>query len=257
MSPPNSPGIQGLQFPADGGSDFNAISAIFRSMLSRVATSTLVKVVKCTNEGGVSPVGFVDIQPLINQVDGDGNAVPHGVIYGCPYSRMQGGGNAIILDPKPGDIGVAVFASRDIAGVIAKRAAANPGSNGRFRWSDGLYIGGMLNGTPTQWIRFSDDGIEIVSPTQVKLEAPDVRISCATLEIAATTSASVTTPIWTVNGNQHVTGSLVVDGGVLAEDALTVVGIANFNGGANVDSKSIGPAHTHNLSGGGHTLGVT
>ncbi len=209
-----------------------------------------------TNDGGVSPVGFVDVQPMINQVDGDGNAVPHGIIPNVPYSRLQGGANAVILDPEVGDIGVAVFASRSIASVIANRAPSNPSGNGSFRWSDAMYVGGMLNGTPTQYMRFSAAGIEIVSPTQVKLEAPDVRISCATLEIVATTSASVTTPTWKVNGNQETTGSLVVGGGTVLNDQLTVAGLANFNGGANVDEVPIGPAHRHDLPSGGQTLGV-
>ena len=255
-SPQNSAGIQGLQFPEDGGSDFNAIVSIVKSILSRIATTTLVQVKAVTNDGGVAAVGFVDIQPLINQVDGDGNAVAHGTIFGVPYQRAQGGANAIILDPQVGDIGIAVFASRDIGGVIAKRAAANPGSNGRFRWSDALYIGGVLNGVPTQWVRFSNEGIEIHSPTAIKLQAPVITIECETLSIDASTSATVTTPIWTVDGNQFNTGSVVVEGGVVLESALEVAGIANFDGGANVLSIPIGPSHEHNLTGGGHTLGV-
>ena len=178
------------------------------------------------------------------------------MIYGCPYQRAQGGANAVILDPEVGDIGIAVFASRDIAAVIANRKPSNPGSRGRFRMSDAMYIGGLLNGVPTQWVRFSAAGIEIVSPTQVKLEAPDVQISCATLEIAATTSASVTTPIWTVNGNQLNTGSLVVEGGVVLQDELAVAGLANMNGGLNVEEVPMDSTHRHDLPGGGETLGV-
>ena len=256
MSSPNAPAIRGLLRLEDSYSEFNATAAIFRSMLSRVATSTLVQVKKVTNDGGLAPVGFVDVQPMVNQVDGDGIAVPHGIIPNVPYSRLQGGANAVILDPEVGDIGVAVFASRSIASVIANRAPSNPSGNGRFRWSDALYVGGMLNGTPTQYMRFSPAGIEIVSPMQVKLEAPDVQISCATLEIVATTSASVTTPTWTVNGDQVNTGSLVVEGGVVLQDQLAVAGLANFNGGANVDEVPMGPDHEHGLAGGGHTLGV-
>lgn len=234
----------------DGNSPFNAQAAIVKSILSRIATSTLVQVLKVTNDGGVSPVGFVDLQPLVKQVDGDGNATDQPIIHACPYSRLQGGSNAIILDPQIGDIGVVVFASRDISGVVANRGPANPGTGGSFRWSDALYIGGMLNGTPTQYVRFSEEGIEIHSPTAVKLEAPDVQINCATLEIVATTSASITTPIWTVNGNQHNTGSVIVEGGVVLESSLVVAGISSLDGGATIDGKNMGPTHEHHLSSG-------
>lgn len=247
-SPQSSAGIQGLQFPEDGGSDFNAIVAIIKSILSRVATTTLVQVKKVTNDGGVAAVGFVDIQPMINQVDGDGNAVPHGTIFGVPYQRVQGGTNAVILDPQPGDIGIAVFASRDIAGVIAKRAAANPGSNGRFRWSDALYIGGVLNGVPTQWVRFSDDGIELHSPTAINLQAPTITLDCDTLTFNATTAVDVTAPIFTIHGAVNVTETLTA--------AVVEAPIVTVETTLTVASVPIGPTHEHNLTGGGHTLGV-
>ena len=172
--PPSTPGsgIQGLQTPSSGASEFNAMEFLVRSILSRVATTTLVKVKACTNTGGVSPVGFVDVMPLVNQIDGDGNAVPHGTIYRCPYMRIQGGANAVIIDPQPGDIGVAIFASRDISGVIANKGQANPASGRTFDMADGLYLGGFLNGTPTQFVAFSDGGITITTPTTLTINAP-------------------------------------------------------------------------------------
>ena len=218
-------------------------------MLSRVGTSTLVQVKRVTNDGGLSPAGFVDVQPMVNQVDGDGLAVPHGLIPNVPYSRLQGGANAVILDPQVGDIGIAVFASRSIASVIASRKPSNPSGNGRFRWSDAMYVGGILNGTPTQYVRFSDEGIEISSGTQVKLAAPIVEVDCTTLTINATNAS--------VSGNVHIGGSLIVDGGTLLESSLAVAGLTNLNDGLFVNSKSIDGSHMHNLSGGGHTLGVS
>lgn len=169
---PTSSGIQGLQTVSSGASEFNAIEFLVRSIFSRVATTTLVKVIACTNSGGVSPVGFVDITPLVNQLDGDGNAVPHGTIFHCPYQRIQGGANAVILDPQAGDIGVAIFASRDISGVIANKGRSNPPSGRTFDMADALYLGGFLNGTPTQFIEFSDSGITITTPNALTINAP-------------------------------------------------------------------------------------
>jgi hypothetical protein len=117
-----------------------------------------------SNDGGVSPVGTVDVRPLVHQMAGNRTAVPHGVIYKIPYMRLQGGANAIILDPQVGDIGMCGFCSRDSSTVVATRKAALPASLRKYNWSDGLYIGGFLNAVPTQYIRFSDDGIGIVTP---------------------------------------------------------------------------------------------
>jgi hypothetical protein len=152
---------------------------------------TLVKIVSVTNNGGVSPVGFVDVQPLVNQVDGAGNATPHGVVYNIPYFRLQGGTNAIILDPQVGDMGMCGFASRDISSVKSSKGQANPGSGRTFDWADGLYFGGLLNGTPVQYIAFSSSGIDIVSPTQIRLAAPNIVLQ-ATQNIGLTAGTEIT-----------------------------------------------------------------
>jgi len=153
--------------------------------LAKMNTSTLVEIVSCTNEGGLSPVGFVNVIPMVNQVDAAGNAIPHTTIFNVPYSRIQGGTDAIIIDPKAGDIGIALFASRDISKVKSTKKSGNPGSGRTFSYSDAMYIGGLLNGTPSQYVRFSADGVEINSPVEVKAVVGDNSIvldttSCTT-----------------------------------------------------------------------------
>lgn len=153
--------VQGQASATSGGSEFNALAFLVQQMLARVNVATLVKVVACSNSGGVSPVGTVDVQPLVNQLDGSGNAVAHVTIYGLPYLRVQGGANAVIIDPQPGDIGIAVFADRDISSVKATKAQANPGSRRRNSMADGLFLGGVLNGAPTQYVQFAPGGINV------------------------------------------------------------------------------------------------
>lgn len=173
---PNNTGYLGQQNPNTMGSKFNADVFLIQSILARISTATLVQVKAVTNDGNVAPVGFVDVLPLVNQVDGLNNATQHGVVYGIPYFRLQGGQNAIILDPQVDDIGIVIFADRDISSVKANKAQSNPGSRRRFDMADGLYIGGVLNGQPTQYVRFSAGQVELVSPTLVKITAPAVKI---------------------------------------------------------------------------------
>lgn len=132
-------------------------------LISKINTVTLVKVVKTYNSDGVAPVGYVDVQPMIQQLNYDGTTTDHAVIYKIPYFRLQGGGNAIIIDPKVGDIGMCGFCSRDSSGVVATKKTASPNTLRQYDLSDGLYIGGMLNGTPKQWIRFSGEGVDITA----------------------------------------------------------------------------------------------
>lgn len=159
--------------------EFNNIAFAIQQAINKLQTATLVRIEACTNDGDLSPVGFVDVTPLVNQIDGSGNPTPHVTIYGLPYLRVQGGSNAVIIDPAPGDIGIALFASRDISKVKSTKVQANPGSFRSYDFADGLYVGGMLNGTPTQYIRFSSDGIEIVAPSTITLTAPNIVLNGA------------------------------------------------------------------------------
>ena len=171
-------GYAGTQGNETFGSEYNSLHSVIMSILSTIHTSTPCEVMGVTNVGTVSPVGLVDIKPLVNQVDGDGNATPHGIIYGVPYFRLQGGSNAIIIDPQVGDIGTAIFAERDISSVIANKGVSNPGSARMFDMSDGIYIGGGLNGTPTQYIQFTTTGITITTPGVLTVNATLAQFNC-------------------------------------------------------------------------------
>ena len=91
--------------------DSGALAFAVDSIVSRIQTVTLVKVV-AVHSGGVAPVGLLDVQPLVAQLDGAGSPVAHGTIHNVPYFRLQGGSNAVIIDPEPGDIGMCGFCSR-------------------------------------------------------------------------------------------------------------------------------------------------
>ncbi|MGI4943440.1 MAG: oxidoreductase [Janthinobacterium lividum] len=158
---PGQRGYLGQEKAGDATSAYNATAFLMKMMMGKMATAALVTVQGVTNEGGVSPVGTVNVQQMVSQVDGYGNTEPHQVAFNLPYHRLQGGTNAVILDPQVGDIGVAVFASRDISTVKHTKASGLPGSKRRFDPSDGLYLGGFLNGTPTQWVQFLTDGVQL------------------------------------------------------------------------------------------------
>ena len=148
----------------DQGDDFAQLSFLVHQLTGQMATATLVKVLEVHNAGELAPVGLLDCQPIVQQMDGNGKAVDHVRMHNVPYFRLQGGTNAVILDPAVGDIGLAVFASHDISRVKNTKAAGLPGSRRRFDWADGLYIGGFLNGTPENYIRFDSAGDVRIKP---------------------------------------------------------------------------------------------
>lgn len=173
----------GLQNPTDYGSDYSTISFMIAQKLLKLATCTLVKVVAVTNTGALAPVGLVDVQPLVTQISADGLTTPHGVLHNVPYLRVQGGANAVVIDPQVGDIGICAFASRDISSVKSARAEAPPGSLRVCDWADGMYLGGALNAAPTQYVQFSAAGITVHSPVKVIISAPVVEITAPNVKI--------------------------------------------------------------------------
>ncbi len=209
----NPPVPGGAQQAATPQGEFNKINFAIAQAVAKLKTLTLVKVVSCTNSGGLSAVGYVDVLPLVNQVDADGKGTPHVTLFGIPYSRIQGGSNAVIIDPKAGDIGVCGFASRDISKVKSTKAAANPGSQRQYSFSDGMYLFGMLNGLPVQYLQFNDDGIKIFSPNIVKIEGDNVQVvahgPCSITSEADTVIHAEGDVNMSADGNVNISGSTV------------------------------------------------
>ena len=230
MSDTSGIGLAGQRGLSDDTSRFNMTWFLVQQALGLVRTATLVQVKACSNTDAVAPVGTVDVMPLVNLTDGLGNATKHGIVYGLPYFRLQGGHNAVIIDPEVGDIGIAVFADRDISSVKAAKAQSNPGSRRRFNWADGMYIGGVLNAAPTQYIRFSSSGVVLYDKFGNTI-------------VTDTHGISVTDK----NSNTIVMDSSGVKiNGVLFDRSQNISNVKNINGSGEVTFNSHTlTAHTH------------
>lgn len=156
--------------PSAFSGDWNQMDFAIRSVLSGIATTTLVQV-KAVRAVGADRFE-VDAQPMVAQVDGAGNAVEHGVIHGIPVWRVQGGTSAVIVAPAEGDIGMAAFCSSDISGVKRTQAPTTPGSFRKFDWGDGIYFGCVLGQAATQFVRMDSEGVSITSPLAVTVDTP-------------------------------------------------------------------------------------
>lgn len=224
----NPDGYYGTQLATSRTSEYNAIDFVVRSILSGRAHVALVQVIAVTPGEGVKSLGTVDVQPMVNQLDADGAPLAHGVINGIPWLTLQAGPNAVLLRPEVGDRGLCVFADRDISSVKSTREISNPGSYRQADMADGLYIGGFLNDDPTQWIKMDADGIVIHSPTLIKLEAPEIRLEAENnvaivapeVTIDASTSTTITTGSFVVNGNSQFNGTIDASGNITAPDGV-------------------------------------
>lgn len=254
MSSQSNLGRPGFAQPTSVMGQFNQHSFMIEQALSRLSTSMPV-IVTAVQAGGVGPVGLVDIQPLVSQVDASGNTYDQPIIPNVPYNRLQGGANAVIIDPAVGDIGIAVFSSRDMSSIVNARQSAPPGSARMYDIADAMYIGGILNTAPTQYIQFSGSGIKIYSPTAFEVDAPTVVVN-------ATTSATITSPTVTIHGNMVVNGNTTMNGNISqtagsGAGTATLVGPLNVTNDVKAGSISLqGHKHSGVTTGSGNTGGA-
>ena len=151
----------GQATPDDASDEFTSAAFIVRQMMAEMSTMKLVQV-KSVTGGGVNPAGTVVVLPLVSQIDGNGYGTPHQPLPPIPWSRVQGGKNAIICDPVAGDFGYIVAADRDISVVKNTKAAGLPGSRRQLDVADSVYAGGCLNVAPNQYLIFNGDGVRLV-----------------------------------------------------------------------------------------------
>lgn len=166
--------------PDNYATEHNSDVFVINQILARFRTVALVQVVSCSNDGGLSPWGTVVATPVINMVNGIGQAQNYSPIYNMPYIRIQGGTDAIIIDPQPGDYGLALICDRDISSpknitILPTTVpnSYNPSTSRVASLADGVYLGGCLNGIPLRTIQFDGLGnIVMTAPAAIKILAP-------------------------------------------------------------------------------------
>lgn len=234
---------QGLRDFSTNTSEYNRMRFFVESILREILnTSALVRVDSCTAPGSVGPAGSVSATPLVSQTDAQGNALPMASIPRLPFLRYQAGVAAVILDPVPGDQGVAVFLKQDSSTVGAGTAEPQrPGSTRSFSQSDGVFLPGVQNQAPTVWIELTQDNtITIHAPAGVTVETEQTCIINAgqAVNITAGTECNITAPVINLNGALNSRGQ---DGG---NTTATFTGTLNATQDVTANSISL-HNHTH------------
>lgn len=159
----------GFMQARDGNGGVNPLQFAIRQMLrNEVSTAKIVKVMAVD-----ATACTVDVQPMVEQVTPAGTPVPHGIIHEVPYGYEQAGNCLIQIDPVVGDIGMAVFADRDITRVKRTRQAATPQTLRAHHISDALYVRTLWSSQePAHKIVFDQkNGIAITSSVTVTVNA--------------------------------------------------------------------------------------
>jgi len=227
--------------PWDTTSEFNVIAFIVRQFIAKMSTMKPVKVMAVHPGIGTPPVaGTVDVQPLINLVDGIGNKTEWATVFNVPYLRLQGGQWAVICDPAVGDYGFVVCADRDISALKSaapgQAAPANPSSARKYDAADGVYLGGIFNAVPaaTWWLK-PDGTLQVTDALGNAIQtSASGFLFTGNVKVAGTLEA---TKIQTDDQGLTVTGNLSATGTIIAgKGGADQVGLQTHTHTQGVDS---------------------
>lgn len=194
------------------------------SIIKDVRTAIPVQVTAVhPGEGSPPQIGTVDVQPLVQTVDGNGKLWNLGVTYGAQFLRVQAGATALVIDPAVNDVGLAVVCDRDVSAVIAALGLAGPGSARHHDLSDLIYLFTLKSATAiTRYIWAKTNGdITVLTPGTLTLQAGQINM------------------IGPINAN----GATISEAGEVT-DALGVVLGTHVHSGVSSGSSDSGPPVT-------------
>ncbi len=162
-------------------SEYNALNFIITSIIkSTVNTCYAVTVTKVDADNQK-----VTVKPLIAQIDADNNKIELSEIFEIPYFRYSAGRTAVKLDPVAGDIGVLIIFKSDSNNIkTGDNSQILPNTFLNYPLYSGIYIGGMLNNDPENYIEIKDDSITINANKKIV-------INCQTAEINADSEVNI------------------------------------------------------------------
>lgn len=172
---------KGIANYEDLTSEYNALNFIITSIIkSTVNTCYAVTVTKVDTDNQK-----VTVKPLIAQIDADNNKIELPEIFEIPYFRYSAGRTAVKLNPVAGDIGVLIVFKSDSSNIkTGNNSQILPNSFLNYPLYSGIYIGGMLNNDPENYIEIKDDSITINANKKIV-------INCQTAEINADSEVNI------------------------------------------------------------------
>lgn len=207
--------VKGISKASSSTSPYNALHFVVNTLIkNKVNTAIPVRVDSVSAGGASSAVGYVSATPLVCQTDANNNILAPDSLPQLPYCRIQGGAAAIVCDPKPGDIGIAVFSKRDISNVgQGNTNPVPPGSFRQFSEGDGMYIGGILNQAPSVYVELDPDSgtVTIKAPTKIVLDSPLVEVKGAIVQTGESGESASFKGGMSNSGGQVSSNGIVLD----------------------------------------------
>lgn len=206
-------------------SEYNALHFIITSIIKGLVNTAIpVRVDAIERPGTGGGARYLSATPLVKMRSAAGDALESVSIPKLRWFRLQHGKAAIVVDPKPGDIGLAVFAQQDVSALNGGNEPVQPGSFRAYDMSDGFYIGGFFGPPPTTFVHLEDTGDIVITAPQT------VTVNTTTAVVNASGSTTIDSPTVTITGDTTIQKTLTVQGHITGMGGMAVSG----GGGASV-----------------------
>jgi hypothetical protein len=246
--------VRGNKGPSSANSTVNALDMMIKEGIDGICTASVVTVTGTDEPGPEAPAGYVTVQEMVDSVDAFGNKVPGPSAFKLPVFRYQQGTCAIVLDPQPGDIGLAVYTKEDASGVgQGATEPVLPASKRKFDKANGFYLGGFTNRTPTEMYFWVDKTgfVKLFTRENIEIETEK---DCA-FKVQGNMSIDVQGNMSTriSGGHSLKAGSISTDGPTSMKGGITNQGGISNSGGSVSSNGKVLDSHTHPGDSGGVT----
>jgi len=158
----------------------------------------------------------VQVQPLIMQIDTNGQTVSRGQIASIPVLQLGAGGAFINFNLKTGDLGWIKSNDRDISIFLQSYSESGPQTFRKKDFSDSVFIPDVMRGytideedAENMVIGTVDGNVKIsIGTEKIKIKAPTVEIESENIELNASSGILATTPLFRVVGEINASGNI-------------------------------------------------
>lgn len=219
MTSNNNPDID----PANNDTLAGTLQFAFYKMMQRVNGMLPAQVIKYDRQNN-----RVQVQLLISIVTTNGEQVARPQIANIPVLAL-GGKNFFINFPLPaGSLGWVIAADRDISLFLQTYQQASPNTARVKNFADALFIPDLMTG-------YTIDGADTNSLV-ISFKDSTTRIAISNNKVTVTASSNVTVNApsvtlnsnETINGTEHVTGTITGDAGANLSGTIALTGLGTF-----------------------------
>lgn len=228
--------------PANDGTMLGTLRQVMKKMMQGVDDMLPAQVIAYDRQSNRATV-----KPLVKVVATNGQSVSRAQIASVPVFQIGGGGFLLNFNLKAGDLGWIKASDRDTSLFLQGYSEQQPNTNRMHSFEDGLFFPHVMTGYTIDGedadnaVLQSLDGTVRVAiwPDRVKITAPRTVIESPIVEVEASDSVTVVSPVVTLDTpDARCTGNLTVDGNI--NTIGTVIGQTDVV----ANGKSL-KAHTH------------